>query len=97
MRKQPLKFDGVTLEHIVTLPCAVNEFPSWCDVYIRGQLVFENVLVEFTQFGLNLFNGFHEEMSGTHLVSKTTDYSKRVAIVKSNEFFVVARRSDKRI
>ena len=83
------KFDGVGMTPIRFLPCHKDHHPSWCDVYVNGHLMFENVFVEITERGVNLFNGYVEMNC-----SKEPDYSKRVGFIRDN-FVVVARKSDK--
>jgi hypothetical protein len=58
--------------------------PTWCDVYIDGQLRFENVFVERIGDMLNIYNSY----TVTDGISSALN---RVAIVQSDNYIIVAR------
>lgn len=79
MKTKVLKFDGVSLNELVLAKCPN---PTWCDVYVEGKLLFENVTVNEQDGAVYLYN-----------TAYTTSGNQRlVAILKSNNYLIMARQ-----
>jgi hypothetical protein len=80
MKAKVLKFDGITLNELVP---AKYPNPSWCDVYVEGKLLFENVTVNEDNGVVYLYNTAYTNGGNQRLV----------AILKSNNYLIMARQT----
>lgn len=90
MKRRSLKWDGASMDSIQPISGHEDQRPTWNDVYIDGQLTFENVFVLIQDNTLYLYNGIVETPSK----EIWQDRAKLVAIVRSENYIVVARRSN---
>lgn len=87
MKKNELPiFNGPSMEEIIFAPSA--KIPAWCDIYIDGQLVFENVFPMEVDDKLFIYKSY------TETYSSYSPYKliNQVATVKSDNYIIVARK-----
>jgi len=86
MKKEQLpQSNGPSMQELVIFPCEQYRFPSRCHIYISGQLMFKDVFVQLMNDGtLKLYNSY----SVTSYIAAPREL---VAIVKSKDYFIIAR------
>lgn len=74
------------METLQFLPCEKDQFPSRCDVYIDGKLMFKDVFVLWHDLEVIYLYRSYRSTETRH------EPDKMVAVVASHEIIVTARK-----